>query len=312
VELVVEEEIAEEGRPGAGEAQNGHGHQLEVERPDAQEPGHRGAQQDAGCLLLLGLQIHARRLEDVTGFVGPLLRFAQPQHEKRHGETGQTEQQSIAPVVGEGYHEAEEEQADGAREGIREVVPAEDPSPAFGRVGIGQIRVVHRVVDPEPDGGDQVEEHEPPDIRGETHQGGEHGHDQQGDDGHQLAAPAVGPQRQRHRPQQLGRLRHEGDRAEAGIREMERSLQVDPDQVDAVAERARHHGGRRHQDERGELGGAQDGQQWRGFARSRARHHFDVGDGLRIATAGHDFLQEVVRDGKVEERLFVHWGALYP
>ena len=164
VELVVEEEIAEEGRPGAGEAQDGHGHQLEVERPDAQEPGHRGAQQDPGGLLLLGLQIHAGRLEDVTGFVGPLLRLAQPQHEKRHREPGQTEQQSIAPVVGEGHHEAEEEQADRAREGIGEVVPAEDPSPALGRVGIGQVRVVHRVVDPEPDGGDQVEEHEPPDV----------------------------------------------------------------------------------------------------------------------------------------------------
>ena len=241
--------------------------------------------------------------------LAPFSGSRQTHHEKRHGETGQTEQQSITPVVGEGDHEAEEQQADGARQRIREVVPAEDPSPTFGRVRIGQVRVVHRVVDPEPDGGDQVEEHEPPDIRRETHQGGEHGHDQEGDDGHQLAAPAVGPQRQWHGPQQLGRLRHKGDRAEAGIREMERPLQVDPDQVDAVAERSGHHGGHRHQDQRGELGGAQDGEQWRGFARSRARHHFDVGDGLRIATAGHDFLQEVVRDRKIEERLFVHWGS---
>ena len=158
------------GRAGAGEAEDGHGHQLVVERADAQQPGHGRAQQDPGRLLLLGLQVHARGLEDVAALVGPLVRLAQREEGEADGDAGQGDEQAVAPVVGHGDDVAEDQDADRLRERVGQVVPAEDPAPALGRVGVGQVRVVHGVVDAEPDRGGQVEEGERPHVGRERHE----------------------------------------------------------------------------------------------------------------------------------------------
>ena len=99
VELVDEEQVAEQRRAGPGEAEDGHRHQLVVERADPQQPGHGGAEEDPGRLLLLGVQVHARRLEDVAALVGALLRLAQGEEGEAERNAGQRHQQAVAPIV---------------------------------------------------------------------------------------------------------------------------------------------------------------------------------------------------------------------
>ena len=49
--------------------------------------------------------------------VGPLLRARAGEQEKRHREPDQAEEQAVAPVVGEGHHEAEDQDPDGLGDG---------------------------------------------------------------------------------------------------------------------------------------------------------------------------------------------------
>ncbi len=70
-----EVEVPEQRGRRPGEAEDGHGHQLEVDRPDAEQPGHRRPQQDPRRIALLGVDVHARGLEDVARLVGPLVRL---------------------------------------------------------------------------------------------------------------------------------------------------------------------------------------------------------------------------------------------
>ena len=135
---------------------------------------------------------------------------------------------------------------------VGEVVPAEDPAPALGGIGVGEVRVVDGVVHAGSHRGDQVEEGEGPHVGGQAHQRGEDREDQQGHPGHHLATAPVGPQGQRHRPQQLGHRAHEGHRPEGGVVDVERVLEVGPDDGDAVAEGARHDGRRGQEHQGGE------------------------------------------------------------
>ena len=214
MEFVDEEQVAEQRRTGPCEAEDSHGHELEVERAHAQEPGHRRAEEDAWCLLLLAVQVHARGLEDVAALVGPLLGLAQREEGEAERNAEQRHQQAVAPVVRNGHHVAEDQDPDRLRQRVGQVVPTEDPAPRLGGVGVGQVRVVDRVVHPIPDGGDEVEEGEGPDVGGQAHQTAEHGEDQQGDGRHLLAAAAVGPHRQGNGPEELGHLGDEGDGAQ--------------------------------------------------------------------------------------------------
>ena len=59
VELVDEEQVPEQRCTGAGEAEDGHRHELVVQRAHPQQPGDGGTQEDPGRLLLLGVQVHA-------------------------------------------------------------------------------------------------------------------------------------------------------------------------------------------------------------------------------------------------------------
>ena len=251
MELVDEEQVAEQRRAGTSKAQDRDGDQLVVQRADAEQPGHGGAEQDPGRLLLLRLQVHARGLEDVTGLVGPLLGLAQREQREPEGDPHQSDEEAVAPVVRDRHDVPEDQDPDRLRQRVRQVVPAEDPAPPLGRVGVGQVRVVHRVV--------HAGAHRRREVAGtrtptrsvrEGHQRAEAGEDQQRDARHELAAAPVGPHGQRDRPEELRHLRDEGHRAERRVRHVERRLEVVPDQGDAVAEGARHQRRRRHQDER--------------------------------------------------------------
>ena len=136
--LSMKNRLPNSGRAGAGEAEDGHGHQLVVERADPQQPGDGRAEQDPWCLLLLGVQVHARRLEDVAALVGPLLGLAQREEREAERNAGQRDQQAVAPVVGDRHDVAEDQDPDRLRQRVRQVVPAEDPPPPLGRVGVGR------------------------------------------------------------------------------------------------------------------------------------------------------------------------------
>jgi hypothetical protein len=164
VELVDEEKVAEQRRTRSGESEDGHGHQLEIERPDAQQPGHCRTEQHPRRAFLLGLQVHARSLEDVAALVRPLLRLAQREQGEAQRDAGERDEQPEAPIVRDGHDIAEDENPDRLRERIGEVVPAEDAPAAFGGIGIGEVRVVHRVVHARADRGGQVEEGKPPNV----------------------------------------------------------------------------------------------------------------------------------------------------
>ena len=163
--------LPKSGAPGPGETEDGDGHQLEVERADPQQPGHGRTEQNPRRPFLLGLQVHARGLEDVTALVGALLRLVQGEQSQAERDAGERHEQPVAPVVADGDDEAEDEDADGLRQRVGEVVPAEDAPASLGGIGVGQVRVVHRVVDAGAHRGSQVEEGEPPDVRGDRHEG---------------------------------------------------------------------------------------------------------------------------------------------
>ena len=96
--------------------------------------------------------------------------------------------------------------------------------------------------------------------------------DQQGHRGDHLAAAPVGPQGERHRPQQLGHRGHEGHRPEGGVVDVEGVLEVGPDDGDAVAEGARHDGRRGEEHQGGEAAGPEDPEQRRRLALAGAGH----------------------------------------
>ncbi len=179
VELVDQEQVAVKGRSRADEAEDGHRHQLVVERPDPQQPGHGGAEEDPGRRLLLGLQVHARRLEDMAALVGPFLGFAQREECEPHGNAGQCDEKAVAPTMRNGHHEAENQDADGLRDRVRQLMPTEDAPPALDGIGVGEIRVVDRVVHPEPDGRPQIEERKCPHVGRERHSRAEDGENDQ-------------------------------------------------------------------------------------------------------------------------------------
>ena len=87
VEFVDEEQVPKQRDPGADESQDRHGHQLVVQGPDPQQSGHGGTEQDPWRLLLLGVQIHPRGLEDVAGLIGTLFGFAQRKEREAQRDT---------------------------------------------------------------------------------------------------------------------------------------------------------------------------------------------------------------------------------
>ena len=89
-------------------------------------------------------------------------------------------EQPLAPVVGDRDHVAEDEDADGLGQRIREVVPAEDPParPRSDRRRTGTSCA--RCCSPRCPPRRQVEEREPPDVRRERHEAANTGEDQQG------------------------------------------------------------------------------------------------------------------------------------
>ena len=306
VELVDEEEVAEQRCAGAGEAQDGHGHQLVVQRADPQQPGDGGAEEHPGRLLLLGLQVHARRLEDVAALVGPLPGLVQREEGEADRDPDQRDQQPVAPVVGDRHDEGEDQDADRLRQRVRQVVPAEDPSARLGRVGVREVRVVHRVVHPGAHRGGEVEEGEPPDVGRDRHEAAEDGEDEQSHGRHHLAAAPVGPHRQRDGPQQLRHLGDEGHRAERRVGHVERRLEVGADEVDAVAERARDQRRRGQEDQGGVAVALEDAEQrWR-LALPGARHDVEVRDDVGVLGLGYRLPQQILWDGEVEQRIVGH------
>ena len=240
MELVDQEQVAVKRCARADEAEDGHRHQLVVERPDPQQPGHGGAEEDPRRRLLLRLQVHARRLEDVAALVGPLLGFAQGEERESHGNAGQRDEKPVAPAVRDGDHEAEDQDADGLRDRVRQVVPAEDPPPALDGIGVGEVRVVHRVVHPEvrptpPGRGTRTPTRwarAPWPIRRRRKRSGRRRRPPCGSPGRPTAPAArptaTGPPGPRRPP-----------RPSDGVGHVERVLQVAADQVDAVPECAR-------------------------------------------------------------------------
>ena len=118
VPMALEVQRAEQRDARAGEAQDGHRHELVVERADPQEPGDGGAEQDLGGALLLALDVHAGGLEDVARLVGALLGLPDEEGRQRDGNPEERQRQAPAPVVGGGGDVADEEDPDGlARRG---------------------------------------------------------------------------------------------------------------------------------------------------------------------------------------------------
>ena len=101
---------------------------------DPEQPGDGRTQQDPGRLALLGVEVHARGLQDVAGLVLPLVRLVQGEQGQPDGYAGQGHEHPPAPVVAHGDHQAEDQDADGLGQGVGQVVPAEDPTPPLGRV----------------------------------------------------------------------------------------------------------------------------------------------------------------------------------
>jgi hypothetical protein len=128
--------------------------------------------------------------------------------------------------------------------------------------------------------------------------------------GHRLATTPVGPQGQRHGPQQLGHLGHEGHRTERGVGHVERHLEVVADERDAVAEGPRDKGGPRHQDQRGVPRRTQDAEERRRLALTGAGHDAQVGHHVRVPGLRHRVAQEVLGNGEVEEWRVGHWAEL--
>ncbi len=217
-----EVKVAEQRGAGSGEPENRHRHQLEVDRADPQQAGDGRTEQNPGGLTLLSVDVHARGLEDVARLVGPLVRLPNCEQREPDGDPDQGDERAPSPVVTHRDDVAEDEDADGLGQRVGKIVPTEDPSSTLGGIGIGEVRVVDGVVDPGPHRRDEVQEGEGPHVGRQAHQRGEDREDQEGDPGHHLATAPVGPQRQRHRPQQLGHLGHEGHRPQGGVVHVER------------------------------------------------------------------------------------------
>ncbi len=160
---------------------------------------------------------------------------------------------------------------------------------------------------------DQVEEGEPPDIGGEGHEGCDAREHQQRHTRDHLAAAAVGPEGEGHRPQQLGNRSDEDERAERCVVDVEGVLEVAADDRDPAAECAGHDGGSGEQHEWGEPVLAKDPDQRRRFPfLSGAGHDGQVGDVLLAAGLCHDCLQELVGNGEVEHHPVGHRREPYP
>ena len=185
-------------------------------------------------------------------------------------------------------------------------MPAEDPAPALGGIGVGEVRVVDGVVHAGSHRRHQVEEGEGPHVGGEAHQRREDREDQQGHRGDHLATAPVGPQGEGHRPQQLGHRAHEGHRPEGGVVDVERVLEVGPDDGDAVAEGARHEGRRGQQHQGGEATDPEDPEERRRLALTGPGHHVERGDVPGVAALGDDLFQELLGNGEVEQHLVGH------
>ncbi len=238
--------------------------------------------------------------------LAPLSGSRQGEEREAERDADEGDEHPPPPVVSHRHDEAEDQDAHGLAERVGEVVPAEDPAPPLGRVGVRQVRVVHGVVDPVPHRGDEVEEGEGPDVGREPHQRGEDREDDERDAGHDLAAAAVRPQREGHRPEQLRHRPDEGHRAERGVVHVERVLEVVADERDAVVEGARHEGRGGEQHERRVAVATEDPDQGGRLAFARAGHHGEVRDVLTRAGLRHDLGQQLIRDGEVEHHLVGH------
>jgi hypothetical protein len=242
----------------------------------------------------------------VAALVLALLRLAQGEEGEAERNAGQRHQQAIAPVVRDSHDVPEDQDPDRLRQRVRQVVPAEDAPARLGRVGVGEVRVVHRVVDSGPDGRRQVEEGEPPHVWRPRHQSAEPGENQQGDARHHLAAAPVGPHRQGDGPEQLRHLGDEGNGAQRRVRHVERVLEVPADQVDAVAESARHQGRRGQQHQRGVARALEDPDQRGRLALPGAGHDRQIRHDVGVLDLGDRLTQEILRNGEVEQRIVSH------
>ena len=80
--------------PVPAKPEDGHRHELVVERPDPQQAGDGRAEQHLGGVLLLGLDVHAGGLQDVARLVGPLLGLPDEEDAQGHGHADEAQSQS--------------------------------------------------------------------------------------------------------------------------------------------------------------------------------------------------------------------------
>ena len=106
---------------------------------------------------------------------------------------------------------------------------------------------------------------------------GEREHEQ-GHTGDEPAAAAVGPDRDRQAPADLCNGRDEGHRAERGVLDVERVLEVRAEQADARPEHVGHERGGGQHDQRREAVRPEDAEQWRRFALAGARDELQIRD----------------------------------
>ena len=79
-----------------------------------------------------------------------------------------------------------------------------------------------------------------------------------------------------------------------------------PDEVDPVAERARHQRRRRQEHQGGVARALQDADQWRRLALARSGHDRQVSHDVGVLDLGDRLTQEILRDGEVEQRIVGH------
>ncbi len=181
-------------------------------------------------------------------------------------------------------------------------MPGEHPRSGVGRVGIGQVRVVHGVGGPVADCRPDVEQREGPDVAAERHQGNEQGEDDERERRHQLAAAAVGDHGDGKPPPDLGDGGDERDGAQSGIAQAEGLLDVGAEQADAVAHRPGDEGGRGEQGEGRHAAFPQHVQERGRLALACPRDEVEGGDRFGVTAAGDRFAQQLVGDGEAEER----------
>ena len=276
------------------------------------QAGHGRAQQDLGGVLLLGLDVHPRRLQDVTRLVGPLLGLADEEDPDRHGHPDDRQGQGPAPVVGRRRDIAHEQDPDGLGHGVVHVVPREDARSAVGGIGVGQIGVVDGVARAQADGGDQIEEDERPHVVHEGHERDRDREDEKGDGGHVLAAAAVGEHRHRHPPADLGHGADEDHRPQPGVAQVEGAFDLRPQDPDAVHNGVGDHGRHREQDQGREAVLAQDADQGGRLALARAGHEGHVGDGRLVPALADRGGEQLVGDHEIEQGLFPLEHRLFP